>query len=164
LRSLPRSRRFAGASTRQNRTKETHEGHGSTYRHGVAHCVASSPKLIESNRRAPEACSYRMRLMVGPLGAYAASWPREFEDFPPARFGCQRPRATYRDVRFGSLADIGQPIRDVCFTLESRHVERRNQCPLSANSRHSVRLLRPHRKTRFNSVVLANPLGNSPRV
>ena len=39
-------------------------------------------------------------------------------------------------ARFGSLADIGQPIRDVRFTPESRHVQRRNRCLLCANSGH----------------------------
>jgi hypothetical protein len=38
-------------------------------------------------------------------------------------------------VRFGSLADIGQHVR---FAPESGHVQRRNRCLLSANSRHPV--------------------------
>ena len=37
---------------------------------------------------------------------------------------------------YGSLADIDQPIRDVRFAPESRHVQRRNQCLLCANSGH----------------------------
>ena len=41
-----------------------------------------------------------------------------------------------RDVRYGSLADIGQPIRDVRFAPESRHVQRRNRCLLCAKRRH----------------------------
>ena len=41
------------------------------------------------------------------------------------------------DVRFGSLADIGQLIRDVRFATESGHVRRRNRCQLCANSRHN---------------------------
>ena len=40
------------------------------------------------------------------------------------------------NVRYGSLADIGQPIRDVRFAPESRHVQHRNQCLLCAISRH----------------------------
>ena len=40
------------------------------------------------------------------------------------------------DFCFGSLADLSQPIPDVRFTPESRHAERRNQCPLSAKSGH----------------------------
>jgi hypothetical protein len=40
------------------------------------------------------------------------------------------------DVRFGSLADIGQPIRDVRFAPESGHVQRQDRCPLLAQSRH----------------------------
>ena len=40
------------------------------------------------------------------------------------------------NVRFGSLADIGQPIRDVRFAPESGHVQRRNRCLLCAKSRH----------------------------
>jgi hypothetical protein len=39
------------------------------------------------------------------------------------------------DVRFGSLADIGQPIRDVRFAPESGHVQRRTRCLLCAISR-----------------------------
>jgi hypothetical protein len=39
-----------------------------------------------------------------------------------------------QNVRFGSLADIGQPIRDVRFAPESGHVQRRNRCLLCANS------------------------------
>jgi hypothetical protein len=40
------------------------------------------------------------------------------------------------NVRFGSLADIGQLIRHVRFAPESRHVQRRNRCLLCANSGH----------------------------
>jgi hypothetical protein len=40
------------------------------------------------------------------------------------------------DVRFGSLADIRERIRDVCFTPESGHVQRRNRCLLCAKSGH----------------------------
>src|SRR5262245_31818815 len=42
-----------------------------------------------------------------------------------------RPRAALdanADVRFGSLAGIGQPIRDVRFTPKSGHVQRRARC------------------------------------
>jgi hypothetical protein len=46
------------------------------------------------------------------------------------------------DVRFGSLADVGQPIRDVRFAPESGHTHRQHKCPLSANSGHlPLRLL-----------------------
>src|SRR5262245_35805150 len=38
------------------------------------------------------------------------------------------------NVRNGSLADFGQPIRDVRFVPESRHPHRRHQCLRSANS------------------------------
>ena len=41
-----------------------------------------------------------------------------------------------QNVRFGSLADIGQPIRDVRFAPESGHVQRRNRCLLCAINRH----------------------------
>ena len=41
-------------------------------------------------------------------------------------------------VRFGSLADIGERIRNVRFTPESRHVQRPNRCPLGANSGHAT--------------------------
>ena len=34
------------------------------------------------------------------------------------------------NVRFGSLADIGQPIRDVRFTPESGHAHRRHRRPV----------------------------------
>src|SRR5262245_35463460 len=61
--------------------------------------------------------------------------------FPPAFRGgpfCRLCNARSRvNVRFGSLADIGQLIRDVRFAPESRHVQRRNRCLLSATSRHS---------------------------
>jgi hypothetical protein len=40
------------------------------------------------------------------------------------------------DVRFGSLADIGLPIREVRFAPDSRHVRRRNRCLLCATSGH----------------------------
>ena len=49
------------------------------------------------------------------------------------RLGTPTPRV---NVRFGSLADIGQPIRDVRFAPESRHVRRRNRCLLCAISGH----------------------------
>jgi hypothetical protein len=39
------------------------------------------------------------------------------------------------DVRFGSLADIGEWIRDVRFAFESGHVQCRNRCLLCAKSR-----------------------------
>jgi hypothetical protein len=38
------------------------------------------------------------------------------------------------DVRFGSLTDIGERIRDVRFTPESGHPPGQRQCQLSANS------------------------------
>src|SRR5262245_12860751 len=41
-----------------------------------------------------------------------------------------------RNVRYGSLADIGLPIRDVRFAAESGHVQRRNRCLLCAKSGH----------------------------
>jgi hypothetical protein len=37
-----------------------------------------------------------------------------------------------RRSALGSLADIGQPIRDVRFASESRHVHRRNRCLLNS--------------------------------
>ena len=43
------------------------------------------------------------------------------------------------NVRFGSLADISQHIRDVRFTLKSGHAQRRHRCLLSAISGHSAR-------------------------
>ena len=41
-------------------------------------------------------------------------------------------------VRFGSLADFGEQIRDVRFTPKSGHAQRGIACPLSANSGHSA--------------------------
>jgi hypothetical protein len=46
------------------------------------------------------------------------------------------------DVRFGSLADVGQPIRDVRFAPESGHTHRQHKCPLSAKSGHLTKLNR----------------------
>ena len=40
------------------------------------------------------------------------------------------------NVRFGSLADIGERTRDVRFTPESGHADRQHRRPLSANSGH----------------------------
>ena len=40
------------------------------------------------------------------------------------------------NVRYGSLADIGERIRDVRFTPRSGHVQRRQRCRLSAISGH----------------------------
>ena len=40
------------------------------------------------------------------------------------------------NVRFGSLADIGEGFRDVRFTPKSGHSSARFACPLSASSRH----------------------------
>jgi hypothetical protein len=40
-------------------------------------------------------------------------------------------------VRFGSEADIGQPIKDVRFAPASRHERRRNRCLLCATSGHN---------------------------
>src|SRR5689334_23564246 len=48
----------------------------------------------------------------------------------------KRRTAVQADVRFGSLADVGQPIRDVRFAPESRHAQRQHRCLLSAISRH----------------------------
>jgi hypothetical protein len=53
-------------------------------------------------------------------------------------------------VRYGSLADIGQPIRDVRFAPESRHVQHRNQCLLCAISRHRGR----YRARRFEDEAI----------
>ena len=44
-----------------------------------------------------------------------------------------------RDVRFGSLADILCSGSHVRFAPESRHLQRTNSCPLSANSGHGRR-------------------------
>jgi hypothetical protein len=38
------------------------------------------------------------------------------------------------DVRYGSLAEIRERIRDVRFIVRSRHAHRRQQCLLSAKS------------------------------
>jgi hypothetical protein len=40
------------------------------------------------------------------------------------------------DVRFGSIADIGEHVRNVRFTPESGHTAGCTKCPLSAKSRH----------------------------
>jgi len=40
------------------------------------------------------------------------------------------------NVRYGSLADISQRIRNVRFTLNSGHAPPDHQCPLSARSGH----------------------------
>jgi D-alanyl-D-alanine carboxypeptidase len=45
-------------------------------------------------------------------------------------------------VRFGSLADIGQPIRDVRFAPESGHVQRRTRCLLAVDCMHPSPLAR----------------------
>ena len=42
--------------------------------------------------------------------------------------------STLQHVRFGSLADIREPIRDVRFTPRSRHAHRLHQCLLSART------------------------------
>jgi hypothetical protein len=42
------------------------------------------------------------------------------------------------DVRLGSLADILQRNRDVCFAPESGHVQRTRPCLLRANRGHSA--------------------------
>src|SRR6476659_623831 len=47
-------------------------------------------------------------------------------------------RTVLSHVRFGSLADIGQPIRDVRFTPDSGHSSVQLECPKSVNSRHPV--------------------------
>src|SRR5262249_47213498 len=49
------------------------------------------------------------------------------------------------NVRFGSLADISQHIRDVRFTLKSGHPQRRHRCSLSATSGHSSSVFVPTR-------------------
>ena len=46
--------------------------------------------------------------------------------------------STLQHVRYGSLADIRERIRDVRFSPKSRHSHRRHQCLLSANSRPSL--------------------------
>jgi hypothetical protein len=46
--------------------------------------------------------------------------------------------ATNLNVRFGSLADIGERIRDVRLLPNSGHLHRRNSCLLSANNRHQA--------------------------
>ena len=40
------------------------------------------------------------------------------------------------NVRYGSLADIGAGVGEVCFTHESGHAPNVQKCPLSASSRH----------------------------
>jgi hypothetical protein len=54
----------------------------------------------------------------------------------------------HADVRFGSLADIGQPIRDVRFAPESGHVQRRTRCLLCAISRLVMAVFYPQRTVR----------------
>ena len=58
--------------------------------------------------------------------------------------------AAFVHVRYGSLADIGQPIRDVRFAPESRHVRRRNRC-----------LLLCHKRT-YRFVLSGAGIGNGP--
>src|SRR5262245_36212718 len=48
------------------------------------------------------------------------------------------------DVCYGSLADICERIRDVCFTPKSGHAQRQSRCRLSANSGPSVVGLKFH--------------------
>src|SRR3954447_18727887 len=57
-----------------------------------------------------------------------------------------RQRLLKTHLRYGSLADIGQPIRDVRFAPESRHVRRRNRCLLCATSGHSDALAHDHNR------------------
>jgi hypothetical protein len=45
------------------------------------------------------------------------------------------PKLHHPDVRFGSLADVGQPVGDVRFGAESGHLQRGHRCLLSAISR-----------------------------
>ena len=59
------------------------------------------------------------------------------------------------DVRFGSLADIGQPIRDVRFTPESGHVQRRNRCLLCAISGHYGNAVERAEEAEANSPAVA---------
>jgi hypothetical protein len=55
----------------------------------------------------------------------------------PLEIGLGFPRAFFRrDVRFGSLADIVQRRRHVCFTPESRHSSARIVHPLCTISGH----------------------------
>ena len=80
----------------------------------------------ENRRRAPRVersrrCSYRRRLVTD--ATYVRY--RSFADF----------RA---NVRYGSLADISERIRDVRFTPESGHADRQHRRPLSANSGQSA--------------------------
>jgi hypothetical protein len=47
------------------------------------------------------------------------------------------------NVRFGSKAEIGVRLRNVCFTPKSGHRNSVAECPLSAKSRHSPQVLSP---------------------
>ena len=60
-----------------------------------------------------------------------------FEDVDTWERLCGGPRKSVRDVRYGSLADIGERSRDVRFTPKSGHAQRQHGCPLSAKSGHS---------------------------
>src|SRR5262245_21755644 len=62
------------------------------------------------------------------------------------------------NVRFGSLADIRMVFGDVCFAPESRPVQRRNQCPLGARSRHTLLAFKLSQSNPIRSEVM-RPLG-----
>jgi len=69
-------------------------------------------------------------MRVGGTGTVAVRSSATAEDLPEASFAGQL--ETY--VRFGSLTDIRERIRDVRFTPNSGHAQRRNRCQLSANA------------------------------
>jgi predicted metal-binding membrane protein len=72
-----------------------------------------------------------------------------------ARYG--HGRHGYVRVRFGSLADIGQPIRDVRFAPESGHVQRQDRCLLCASSGRGTSL-RKKRLHESRGGVMHDPL------
>ena len=76
-----------------------------------------------------------------------------------ARLGQRRRAMLQPYVRFGSLADIGQPIRDVRFTPRSRHAHRLHQCLLSAMNGH--RLASTNRVPRKPISNQSSPLGEA---
>ena len=56
---------------------------------------------------------------------------------PPSVSECNWRVKRRPNVRFGSLADIGERIRDVRFALKSGHAQSRQRCRLRAKRSHS---------------------------
>jgi hypothetical protein len=69
-----------------------------------------------------------------------------------------------RNVRYGSKAEVKAIHSNVCFTLESRHLESKEKCPLRAKSGHCLMARRPRIQKRQWTLIHDNSKRRQNRI